>query len=131
MDSEADASVCEDEARRLRPVDYTLSNASIPGNQLPQAITKKLPTSYKDLPVTLLRRLAADARFKGQGVGSLLLIDALKRSYETAIASIASMAVIVDPIDENAVSFYSKYGFILLPGSGRMFISMSTVEQLF
>ena len=59
------------------------------------------------------------------------MIDALKRSYETAIASIASMAVIVDPIDENAVRFYSKYGFILLPGSGRMFISMSTVEQLF
>jgi len=41
------------------------------------------------------------------------------------------MAVIVDPIDESAIKFYEKYGFTLLPDSGKMFLSMKTVETLF
>ncbi len=110
---------------------YTLSSASIQRTQLPESIIKKLPPSYNDLPVTLLGRLAVDIKFKGQGVGKLLLIDALKRSYETSITSIAAMAIVVDPIDDEALSFYSKYGFISLPDSGRMFIAMNSVEQLF
>ncbi len=110
---------------------YTLSSASIQRAQLPGEIIKKLPPSYNDLPVTLLGRLAVDIRFKGQGLGKIILIDALKRSYETSIANVASMAIIVDPIDDAAISFYLKYGFVLLPGSGRMFIAMNTIEQLF
>jgi len=110
---------------------YTLSSASIQKSQLPESIIKKLPPSYNDLPVTLLGRLAVDNKFKGQGIGKLLLIDALRRSYETSVTSVASMAIVVDPIDAEAVRFYSKYGFISLPDSGRMFIAMGTVEQLF
>lgn len=41
------------------------------------------------------------------------------------------MAVVVDPIDDNARRFYLKYGFINLPDSGRMFIPMGTIAQLF
>jgi ribosomal protein S18 acetylase RimI-like enzyme len=110
---------------------YTLSSASIQRSQLPESVVKKLPPSYNDLPVTLLGRLAVDIKFKGQGIGKLLLIDALRRSYETSITSIAAMAIVVDPTDDEAISFYSKYGFISLPDSGRMFIAMNTVEQLF
>ena len=109
---------------------YTLSNGSIPRSQLPGSIIKQLP-KYKDLPVTLLGRLAVDNKFQGQKLEKLLLIDALKRSYDAASGSTASMAVIVDPIDQGAVDFYNKYGFIPLPGSTRMFIPMQTVEQLF
>ncbi|MFI5196849.1 MAG: GNAT family N-acetyltransferase [Chitinophagales bacterium] len=122
--------VLSDDGKEIKGY-YTLSSASIQRSQLPESIIKKLPPSYNDLPVTLLGRLAVDVRFKGQGIGKLLLIDALKRSYETSMASIASMAIVVDPIDDAAINFYSKYGFILLPGSGRMFITMNTVEQLF
>jgi predicted GNAT family N-acyltransferase len=110
---------------------YTLSSASIQRSLLPELIIKKLPPSYNDLPDTLLGRLAVATRFKGQGFGKLLLIDALRRSYETSVTSIASMAIVADPIDDAAISFYSKYGFISLPGSGRMFIPLNTVEQLF
>ncbi len=110
---------------------YTLSSTTIQRDLLPQEIIKKLPPSYKDLPATLLGRLAIDIRYHGQGLGELLLIDALKRSYDTSITSIGSMAIIVYPIDEDAVKFYKKYGFILLPDSGKMFISMETIAQLF
>lgn len=109
---------------------YTLSNGSIPRSQIPESIVKHLP-KYKDLPVTLLGRLAVDNKFQGQNIGKLLLIDALKRSFDAALSSTASMAVIVDPIDQNTTDFYKKYGFISLSDSTRMFIPMQTVEQLF
>lgn len=109
---------------------YTLSNSSINRSLLPEEVIKILPPSYHDLPVTLLGRLARDNRFRGEGLGELLLLDALKRSHETC-KSVASFAVIVDPIDEKAVKFYSKYGFILLPSSGKMFLKMKDIAQLF
>ncbi|HSU28697.1 MAG TPA: GNAT family N-acetyltransferase [Chitinophagaceae bacterium] len=108
---------------------YTLSNGSIPNSQLPGSILKRLP-KYQDLPVTLLGRLAVDNKFQGQKLGKLLLLDALKRSYD-ATSNMGSMAVIVDPIDQEASDFYARYGFIQLPDSGRMFLPMTTIEQLF
>lgn len=110
---------------------YTLSSAAMPRQSLPEAIADKLPASYADLPATLLGRLAIDNAYKGQGLGELILLDALKRSYDTSLNSIGSMAVIVDPIDDQAIRFYDKYGFILLPDSGKMFILMKTVAGLF
>ena len=110
---------------------YTLSNDNIPQDQLPQKIKKNMPKSYANLPTTLLGRLAVDVNYKGQGLGELLLLDALKRSFDISSESIGSMAVVVDPIDNEAISFYEKYGFILLPDSDKMFIPMKTIKELF
>lgn len=110
---------------------YTLSSTSINRELLPEPIIKRLPPSYRNLPATLLGRLAVDSNHKGQRLGELLLLDALKRSYEVSLSSVGSMAIIVDPLDEEAVRFYKKYGFILLPDSGKMFITMDTVSELF
>ena len=110
---------------------YTLSNDNIPRENLPEEIKIRMPKSYANLPTTLLGRLAVDKKFRGQGVGELLLLDALKRSYDVSNESIGSMAVIVDPLDGEAVSFYKKYGFIELPDSGRMFLPMKTISALF
>lgn len=109
---------------------YTLSSHSLNRDVIPDEVIQNLPPSYKNLPVTLLGRLARDVKFKGQDIGNILLIDALKKSYDVSINSIASMAVIVDPIDSNAISFYAKYGFIKLE-SGRMFLTMETISDLF
>lgn len=110
---------------------YTLSGTAIRREQLPENIIKKLPSSYHNLPATLLGKLAVDNTYKGQRLGELLLMDALKKSYESSFSSIGSIAIIVDPIDEQAVQFYKKYGFILLADSGKMFIPMETVSGLF
>lgn len=109
---------------------YTLSNNSIPQNFIPQNIQKKLPTSYTSIPTTLIGRLAVDKRFQGKGFGKFLLIDALKRTYEVS-QKIASFAVVVDPFDNKAESFYKNYVFIKLPDSGKMFLPMKTIAQLF
>jgi predicted GNAT family N-acyltransferase len=110
---------------------YTLSSASIARDNLPSAIIRKLPGSYSDLPVTLLGRLAVDNAHKGKGLGEALLADALKRACYASVQSVASMAIVVDPIDQNAQNFYTKYGFIKLPDSGKMFVTMETVAKLF
>jgi predicted GNAT family N-acyltransferase len=110
---------------------YTLSSTSIKRETLPEQIIKKLPPTYYNLPATLLGRLAVDNTFKGQKIGALLLIDALKKCYESSLTSIGSMCVIVDPIDDNAIQFYKKFGFVLLPDSGKMFIPMLTIGELF
>ncbi len=109
---------------------YTLSNNSIPLSDIPNEISKKLPKSYQSIPTILLGRLAIDSKFQGQGIGKILLVDALKRSFEIS-KTIGSFAVVVDPIDANAENFYHKYGFIKLPNSGKMFLPMKTISQLF
>lgn len=109
---------------------YTLSNNSIPSILIPEEVKKQLPNSYTSIPTTLLGRLAIDKNFQGNGIGKILLIDALKRCYEIS-KIIGSFAVIVDPLDNNAQTFYAKYGFIKLPDSGKMFLPMKTIQQLF
>jgi len=109
---------------------YTLSNNSIPLNYFAEQIQKKLPKSYTSIPTTLLGRLATDKKFQGQGIGKILLIDALKRSYEIS-KTIGSFGIIVDPIDNEAKRFYYKYDFIELPDSHKMFIATKTIKELF
>ncbi len=109
---------------------YTLSNSGVEQHFIPDSFRKKLPPSYTSLPTTLLGRLAVDTRFQGTRAGQLLLVDALRRSYE-ASKSIASYAAVVDPLDPDAARFYAKFGFITLPDSGKMFLPMNTISQLF
>lgn len=122
--------VINDQDTNLLKGYYTLANNSIPQEMMPEKYQKKLPKSYSSIPATLLGRLAIDSRYQGKGIGKLLLIDALKRSYEIS-KTIGSFAVIVDPLDKDAEQFYSKYGFIKLPDSGKMFLPMNTVRELF
>jgi ribosomal protein S18 acetylase RimI-like enzyme len=74
--------------------------------------------------------LAVDIKFKGQDLGSILLLDALKRSFYVAGESLGSMGVVVDPLDEASVAFYKKFGFILLPDSEKMFLPMADIALL-
>ena len=109
---------------------YTLSNARIPQHLIPAEIRKRLPGSYTDIPATLLGRLARDLNEMGNGMGELLLMDALYRAY-LASDTVGSFAVGVDPTDERATAFYEAYGFIMLPDSGKLFLPMKTIGQLF
>ncbi len=110
---------------------YTLSSGSIPLEDIPEKYRKRFPKGYNRIPVILLGRLAVDKRWQGKKTGSYLLIDALKESYEVSEKKIGAVAVIVDPVNENAERFYERFGFIKLPGSGKMFIPMQTVKKLF
>ena len=97
---------------------------------MPDALVKKLPR-YPQLPVTLLGRLAVDESMKGRGIGQFLLMDALRRSLESA-AHIAAMAMIVDAKDDAAASFYGHFSFAPLQQQPRrLFLPMKTIAGLF
>lgn len=131
QDAKRSLSVCyvlEDRERVVKGY-FTLSSASIPREGMPETMLAKLPKGYADFPATLLGRLALDNTVKGQKLGSALLYAALKKALVNSEV-IASLAVIVDPLDEAARSFYSRYEFISLPGSGKMFLPMVTIKKL-
>jgi len=123
--------VLSDESKTVKGY-YTLSSDAIIRSAIPDEVIQKLKLPYySNMPVFLLGRLAIDKQFSGKGLGADLLLDALKRCFDIASSSVAAMAVIVDPLDKEAESFYIKYGFISLPDSKRMFLAMSTIGKLF
>ena len=87
---------------------YTLSALSIDLSSLPEDLSRKLPRH--SVPCVLLGRLAVDGSMRGQGVGRLLLADAVKR-VTIAGETVAMHAIIVDAANEDAKRFYEWFGF--------------------
>lgn len=109
---------------------YTLSAFGIEPGELPPAVARKLP-AHSLLPATLIGRLAVDGRHRGQGLGELLLVDALKRAL-TQSEQIGATSVVVDAIDDRAARFYEHFGFMAFPSRRhRLFLPMKTIAALF
>jgi len=89
---------------------YTLAAASVPLADLPDALRCKLPR-YAAVPAIRMGRLAVDAAFHGQGLGGVLLVNALRRA---AAAEVGAVALVVDAKDERAAAFYRHHGFVPL-----------------
>lgn len=108
---------------------YTLSSIGIDASELPDEVIKKLP-KYPLLPGILLGRLAINSSHQSQGIGALLLIDALKRSLSIS-EQIGINAVIVDAKNKAAANFYAHYGFIEFPSNNlKLFMPMNTIKSL-
>jgi GNAT superfamily N-acetyltransferase len=106
---------------------YTLATSSIPLPDLPPQIGRKLPR-YPLVPAVYLGRLAVDTSFKGRGLGSALLFDALARALSSEIIA---YAMLVDAKDEGAAAFYKHHEFI--PFEGRpltLFLPLETAKKL-
>jgi predicted GNAT family N-acyltransferase len=109
---------------------YTLSSYTVDIAALDESFAKRLPR-YPLLPATLLGRLAVDNRQKGKRFGELLLLDALKKSLDTSM-QVASLAVIVEALDDEALSFYLKYGFQQFKQELlKLYLPMKSIEKLF
>jgi predicted GNAT family N-acyltransferase len=111
----------------------TLSADNIDAKDLPEGIVSQLNLPrYSYIGATLIGRLARDLVYKGQGVGELLLVDALQKSLYMS-RNIASAAVVVGAKDEKAHQFYVDFGFIPFPDSKkkRLFLPMATIEATF
>jgi ribosomal protein S18 acetylase RimI-like enzyme len=108
---------------------YTLSAYSVRLDKIPEEIARKL-TRMPEVPATLVGRLARSSEFHRQGIGEILLTDALKRSLANS-KYVASRTVVVDAKDANAVAFYKKYGFMEIPATpDRLFLPMETIAKL-
>jgi len=108
---------------------YTLASTSISLSLLPNNIAKKLPR-YPSVPAILLGRLAIDAGYQGKHLGAAVLFDALEKSLEYS-ENIGSMAIVVDAINDHAIAFYEKHGFISLEDcKNNLYLPMATVKEL-
>ena len=108
---------------------YTISSYGIDTAVLDDAITKSLPR-YPLLPATLLGRLAVDLNQKGKGYGGRLLVDSIKMALDTS-KRIASMALVVDAMNDNALNFYLKYEFRQFKDDPmKLYYSMSDISKL-
>ena len=107
---------------------YSLCMGNVSVAKFPPEEVKRLPRY--PVPVVHLARLAIDRRVQRQGVGSLLLVSALKRALKSSL-EIASYAVEAVAKDEEARTFYVKYGFKPLADDPlHLYIAMKTVEKL-
>jgi len=107
---------------------YSLSSTSIEFEALPEGFTKNIP-KYP-IPAALIAKLAIDTNYERQGLGSMLLIDALQRILITS-EQLAIKVILVDAIDEDAKGYYLRFGFIELPGHGlKLFLPIETIDKL-
>jgi GNAT superfamily N-acetyltransferase len=103
---------------------YSLSTYTLALDDLP----RKLPR-YDAIPAARIGRLARDERVRGQGVGELLLADAVRRILSAA-RSVAVLAVVVDAKDDTAAAFYRRFGFQPFPlHPRRLFLLTSTALE--
>ena len=106
---------------------YTLSSLSIELNQLPEKLARKL--LKHSVPAALIGRLAVGNAARGQGVGKMLLADAIKRTLVVS-DQIAIYAMVVDAINDSAKGFYKQFGFThLSDDSPRLFLPLKSIES--
>jgi GNAT superfamily N-acetyltransferase len=91
---------------------YSLAPWQIAFEEAPPALTRRLP-KYP-LAATLLARLAVDRRWQGQGMGGVLLADALRRVH-VASRIVPVQMVVVHAKDPRAAAFYARHGFQPFP----------------
>jgi predicted GNAT family N-acyltransferase len=87
---------------------YTLSAAQIAVQQISEAERKKLPRY--PVPCFRMGRLARAIQSRGAGFGEILIGCAVGRCLH-ARTLVGAYALLVDAKDENAKSFYERYGF--------------------
>jgi ribosomal protein S18 acetylase RimI-like enzyme len=104
---------------------YTLSASAVAFEHLPAALRRRFP-KYP-VPVARIGELAVDNAHKGQGLGSALLVDALGRITRTS-DEVAVWAIVVDPIDQQAASFYLRHGFESLLDCETLFLTVSDAK---
>lgn len=92
---------------------FSLTMGSVRRAEAPPTLVRGLP-GYP-VGMVLLARLAIDDREQGQGLGALLLAEALRKAVIAGEAAAARL-IVVDAVDAVAARFYAHYGFITVPG---------------
>ena len=91
---------------------FSLTVGQVDTLEAPERIRKGM--GQYPIPVVILARLAVSTQDQGKGIGFGMLQDAIRRTL--LIAEQAGIrAMLTHPIDEEASSFYTRFGFIASP----------------
>jgi GNAT superfamily N-acetyltransferase len=107
---------------------YAISTAMEQRAALPSArLRRGMP---ERVPLLLIGRLAIDRDFQGMGLGTELLADALRRCL--AASQIAgARGIVAHAIDDDAVGFYRRHGFVPSPlGQRILLLPIETARAL-
>lgn len=110
---------------------FTLVPHSYRDGELDETTARALKVhKLQQIPMIMLGQLGIVNDLKGKGLGKMLLWEALTRAYAVATEA-GGVAVITDPIDGNAASFYARFGFQTLHTEPfhRMILPMKTVKS--
>jgi GNAT superfamily N-acetyltransferase len=107
---------------------YTLATGQVDFGDLPAESAKRLPKRM--LPAAMLAWHGVNTEHRTQGLGRLLLAQALRDCYDAG-QTFAFIAVILDCVDDAAKAFYQKWDFTELPGHPyRLFLSWAYLEAM-
>ncbi|MGQ0745099.1 MAG: GNAT family N-acetyltransferase [Acidimicrobiales bacterium] len=95
---------------------FSLTMGSVLRKEAPAKLVRGLP-GYP-IGMVLVARLAVDRSEQRRGIGALLLSQALRKAV-TAGQTAAARFVVVDAIDDEATSFYERFGFVAAPDHQR------------
>lgn len=107
---------------------HTLVVGEVAPADVPERVKKGL--AAHPVPIMLLARLAVSQDWKGRGLGSALLKDALLRTLQAAdIAGIRAMAVHAK--DDDARTFYIHFDFLPSPSDPlHLFMLLKDIRAL-
>jgi GNAT superfamily N-acetyltransferase len=108
---------------------YTLSAGSVRFAEVPEKLRLRFPRY--PIPVVHLGRLATCLSVRGQGLGGVLLVDALRRALRVA-DELGVVAMEAWAKSEPARTFYVKYGFVALQDDPlHLYLPLETARRAF
>jgi GNAT superfamily N-acetyltransferase len=128
-----------DEGRRTEILGFfTLVFHEYRDHEMPKKVARTLGVSgLHRVPMILLAQMGVRSDLARRGIGKLLMRNALELSLVLAKEA-GSVAVITDPIDEEARDYYqTKFDFrdigerIAATGQPRLFLPMKTIERAY
>lgn len=103
---------------------YALAAHKVARSEVPTKIGRGGPA---EIPAVLLARLALSQALRGQGLGVVLVADALARVVD-ATQTVAARLVVVDALHERVAGFYESLGFRRVPGSRLLVQKIADIE---
>lgn len=103
---------------------YALAAHRVARADVPSRVGRGGPV---EIPAVLLARLALSESLRAQGLGVVLVADALQRVVD-ATHTVAARLVVVDALHERVASFYEALGFRRIPGSLLLVQKIADVE---
>lgn len=106
---------------------FTLTLCEVRIEKLPLSLAKKYPSTIFGVK---LARLAVDKTWQLQGIGEILMVEAMQRAIRVA-DNAGGVGLFVDAKDEVAQSYYERYGFVTLEDSFlEMFLPLTAIKFL-
>lgn len=115
---------------------YSINAHAVGYDELPPRYARARPV-HGSIPAAFISMIGRDRRYRNQGFGSDLLVDALAR-IARASDEIGISVVMLDVFDcgdperlQRRKALYQEFGFMPLPSSPlRLFLPIATVRQL-